>query len=69
MEVPNKWRGISKLTGKYIYGALQEFTFGTMINCEGVFRSVKRESIAKLAGYDKSGNEVYRSSNNGVDDR
>lgn len=61
MEIPNKWRGISRLTGKYIYGTLHKFTFATMIYDAGVYHTVKKSSLAKLAGYDENGNEVYRS--------
>lgn len=61
MEVPEKWRGLSKLTGKVIYGTLHKFSFATMIYHNGVYHTVYKSSLAKLAGYDENGNEVYRS--------
>jgi len=61
MEIPNKYRGIRKLTGKPIYGELYRFSFATMIKTDGIFYPVKPKSVCKLAGYDKDGNEIYRS--------
>ena len=46
------------MTGKLVYGELYRFSFATMIKSDGVYYPVK--NIAKLVGYDKDGNEVWR---------
>ena len=58
MEIPNKYRGTRKLTGKLVYGELYRFSFATMIKSDGVYYPVR--NVAKLVGYDKDGNEVWR---------
>lgn len=62
LEIPNKWRGRRwLLNNDMVYGTLtSKGTYAAIANKDGVFR-VFDNSIAKLAGYDKDGNEVYRS--------
>lgn len=65
MEVPNKWRGKRLLLNQdIVYGTLTNRGIWTAIaNKDGIFR-VFNNSLQKLAGYDKDGNEVYRSIKN-----
>ena len=61
MEVPNKWRGAKTNSGEPVFGTLTKSSYWYAIaNKDGIFK-VFSNSLAKLAGYDAEGNEVYRS--------
>ena len=55
--IPDKYRGKNVLTDEYVYGK-------ETVPCLNYFRIgkylVKPESLQKLAGYDKEGNEIYK---------
>lgn len=59
MNIPIKFRGKRLSDGKFVYGYLVQTMFSTkIVNVEGEYR-VDEETVAKLAGYDDFGNEVY----------
>ena len=57
--IPVKFRGKRLDTEEFVYGYLVQTPFAVkIVNVEGEYK-VDAETISKLAGYDKNGNEVY----------
>ena len=54
-----KFRGIDKVTGKYVYGYYNPFGSIPMIEIDLGSVEILPDSLAQLIGVDKNGKEVY----------
>ena len=62
-NVPIKFRGVGLNDGKYHYGwylpGRPMSSFPAILDEEGYYQEIKRNSVRQLVGYDAAGEEVY----------